>query len=508
MAIYSVPERASGLWSTSARAQVLNFFARVDADGEAQRWRKYWQYAHGFLVGEHRAALQARLAILFPEIAPDWNQDEAGHRYFPLIRMYCDRLAVCTHRYPDTWLMRDGERLPEGDPMVQQWRRDEETLRLEEVLPQAERLMIASNQCIINPAWVNGAPRWNVLAPYQLRVDQDPAEPDRIAGAPHISMMLPQRKDSASPAEVDANALWLTWQRDVTRDRFGAISAEEWRCWLHDRGGELRNNPLFRDNVNRYRLAPFALWRAAAPLPGRLWLPPNVGWHHQQLSADFKLMDLDQNMRLQLHAQPVASGAAEMKNVPLGPDKLITDPGTDFKLEFVSPDPNVELGISHFNFDLRATAVAESLPPDTWEAGSSTRNLAAKKLEQDALQMRRRSMVAAAKRAFVRAFQIHQRIVSVHRPEATLDGVQLGVDFPPLPEVTDRFQDSQASAVELQHNLTNPVDVLMRRHGITRRDAVVRLERNRLVNEQYAGAAAAPAAASAGGTQRPSDVQR
>tara|TARA_Y100000310_G_scaffold89505_1_gene86595 strand:+ start:229 stop:1782 length:1554 start_codon:yes stop_codon:yes gene_type:complete len=488
-----------------ARGAILDFLSRVDLDGDGQRYRDFWQGLHCFLLGEHRAALESRLAVLYEETAPIWNELESGHRYFPLIRMYTDRLAVVTHRPAETWLVQNGQRLPEDHPLTQRWRGDEETLQLDERLPAAERLLLANNNVLVNPGWVGGKPRWNVLAPYEVRVDQDPDEPDQIAGAPHISVMLPQTKDSDSQAAVEANALWLTWRRAVTRDAWGGIKSQRWEVWLHDRAGQARRNPLFRDNVNRYGVHPFVLWRLGSPTPGRVWVPPNVGWYHQQLSADIKLCDLDHHMRLQMHSQLVLNGGGDLKNIPLGPDRAIHSPSGDVDAEYLTPNPNVSMGIAHFNFDLRATAVAEGLPPDTWEPNSSTRNLAAKQLEQAALQARRRAMVPAAKRMFCGAFEIHKRVVAVHRGGAAYPpDVTLGVEFAPLPEVVDKFQDTQSTAVKLTHNLTNHEDVLMRQDGLTRTQARAKLERNREINAQFGAAAAPPVAAVAGeGVPRP-----
>jgi hypothetical protein len=49
--------------------------------------------------------------------------------------------------------------------------------------------------------------------------------------------------------------------------------------------------------------------------------------------------------------------------------------------------------------------------------------------------------------------------------------LQLGVKFAPIPEVEDRFQGVQANIAEINAGLTTPVDVVMKRDGVSRQEA-------------------------------------
>ncbi|MAH46071.1 hypothetical protein CMI37_09575 [Candidatus Pacearchaeota archaeon] len=471
-------ETAPSLWESTARTVVVDALSRARQEAATAR-KDLLQDLHSFLDGDHRSQLEARLAVLYPDASRTWNEDEAGHRFFPLVQMYADRLGVVFHQLPETYLVDgDGKRLPEDDAQQIQWSRDVESLELDVQLQTAESWINSGmRQVFVQPCIRRGRLQWEVHAPYEVDVDQDPDSPSALEGAPHVMVCLPQRNDSVSRAAEED--LFYTWQRVDTRDAWGRVIDTEWRCWLHDKTGQLYRNPLFTDNVNDYGLHPLVVWRDRKPAKGDFWVTANKAWYHQQLSADIKFCDLDHHLRHQIHSQPVVKGAPDIKKLPLGPDKPIQTLDVDFDFSYVNADPKLELLISAFNFDLRASAVAESMPADMWEPNSSTRNLAAKKLEQHALQVRRTKVLPFYRRALKRTFEVH-RVVANHWAEDLKrtrysPDVTLGVEFAPLPEVVDRFQDTQANELDIRHGVTSPTEVRMRREGVTRSDAEQRI---------------------------------
>jgi hypothetical protein len=480
--IFQPAPRNQSYWHSTAKAAVIDSLRRAEAFDDKAR-RDIWQALHAFLDGEHRSELETRLKALYPNTASDLNRGEHGHRYFPLIQMMAQRLSVVmAHTAPETWLERNGERLPEDDPQVQQMRRDWETCEIDVTLATAELWSTTMGQCLLQPCFRKGVMRWDLHAPYEIWIDQDPEDPSRLEGARHISVILPQPADSS---DVHTDTLYYTWRRESVRDEQGREVGARWFSFLHDGSGNLHVNPLFSDpdGINGYGLHPFVVWRTERPPAGSFWVPPRKGWYHAQLASDVKLVDLDLHLRTQIHAQPVATGG-EFKTIALGPDKLIHSPDNDFQLEYVSQKPNLNLLIDGFDFDLRISAVAEGLPADVFSQASTSRTLSAKQLESAALRHRRQRTIPWHKRALQRTWQVHRAVGNYWADQGADrirydDDLTLGIQFAPLPEVFDRFQDTQASMLEIQNGISTASDVLMRRLGITRQEADRMVERNR-----------------------------
>ena len=170
---------------------------------------------------------------------------------------------------------------------------------------------------------------------------------------------------------------------------------------------------------------------------------------------------------------------------------MIHSPDNDFQLEYVSQKPNLNLLIDGFDFDLRISAVAEGLPADVFSQASTSRTLSAKQLESAALRHRRQRTIPWHKRALQRTWQVHRAVGNYWADQGADrirydDDLTLGIQFAPLPEVFDRFQDTQASMLEIQNGISTASDVLMRRLGITRQEADRMVERNRAELEALA----------------------
>jgi len=510
LSIYPTWQNAPELWESTARRVVVQGFELAKQNADLDR-RALQQALHGFLDGDHRSELEARLAELYPKTAPAWNSNEAGHRYFPLVSMYADRLSVVFHREPETFIVGpDGQRLPDTHPQQLQWKSDRKALNLGITLQTVERWINSGmRQVLLSPCIRKDRIKWEVIAPYQAYVTQDVEEPGEIEGAELVQISLPQPNDSHGNQVED---LLLTWQRVDVRDERGVISGTQWFTWLHEESGVLKQNPLFADNVNRYGLHPFSVWRDGPVAPGDFWLDPKKGWYHQQLATDIKFCDMDHHLRHQIHSTRLVRGVTDAKVLEHGPDVSITTMETDASVEFSTPDPRINLLIDAINFDLRASAVAENLPADTFEARSSTRNLAAKQLEQAALEVRRERVVPFYLTALERTFEIHKRVsnywASSLKRTRYDEGVTLGVELAPIPKVVDRFQDTQANTVDIQHNITSPVDVVMRREGVTRSEAERRLEARKADNERFGAKRESFSESAAGeGVSRPASVE-
>jgi hypothetical protein len=480
---YPAINRAPDLWESTSKTAVLQALQGALIDAEKTR-KVDAQTLHSFLDGEHRQALEARLAILYPKTSAEvWNIQEAGHRYFPLIPMYADRLSTqMAIKPPETWLEDPdtGERLPEDDPRSIQWRADQTAMQWHQTLATIERWINSGmNQALTHVCMRKGSIRWEPTTSYQVSVNQDHDEPSRLEGARHITIALPQRSDSAEA--YNEETLYLTYERIESKDDRGRITGTEWHMWLHDAAGGLRQSPTFDDSVNQYGLHPVTVWRHVDPAPGCFWVPANKGWIHQQLSADIKLCDLD-HLRHQVHSVAVAKGMGGAKLPPTGPDAVIESTEPDFSFSYETPDPRLELLIEGFNFDLRASAVAESLPADTWEANSSTRNLGAKQLEQHALMMRRRRVLPYYGDALSQTFAAHKAVGdhwAARLNRTTFGDVTLGYEFAPIPMVQDEGRHILVVEKGIALGLTSSIREVMDTRGLTRSESIAFIEQNR-----------------------------
>lgn len=496
-------------WTQQARGPIVEHLARYQRHKHCKRIA-IEKALHGFLLGDHRDELSGRLRSVYPETADDFNKSgttadgyqgaPVGHRQFELVRMYSDRLAVVFHEMPDLYLVdSNGERLPDTDPQQQQWSEDLKTiggkLGAHTMLQTAERWTWGMRQPFVSPRWVHGSLRWHIFAPYQCRIDPDPVCPAELERAPLISVVIPQQHDDVLD---HPDELYETWQ---------LTESGQWLVWIHDEGGNLYQNPIFADNVNAYKRHPFVVWRIEQPEDGEFWLPANDAWYQQQLSADVKLSDLDHHLKTQIHSQMFIRGAGDQRGkFTFGPDVALHTEDGEAELDYITPEPNLEMLVDAFNFTLKTGAVAEGLPPDTWEPNSSTRNLAAKKLEREALLHRRRQVVPWLVGALQQTFEIHKAVANVRGGRTRYrDDVYLAVELVPLPEINDRAQESQALQADLDMGLISKVDILRQRYGLTREEAVRRLQR--ISNDNARFGVPTDVTQVTVGTQRPPDVR-
>lgn len=491
----------AGLWQSTAREAVLATLRKAQIL-TFQGWRKQWQDLHALYDGEFRAIIAERIKVTHPERSAEWLKDDSGLRYLPLVRAWVERLGIVFHSAPETYLERDGDPLDESDPQMIQWRKDAKQVEFHQTLTQIEAWTNLMGQAIVQPSWVKGSQmRWLVHAPYEVTVEQDPELPDEIEGA-YVTVAVRQPLDTVGAALTQTNASWR-------------MDGDDWMMWVHQ-GGELLKNPLFPDNVSRYQRTgsghPFVVFRKEKPASGLFWVPPDEALLAMAISACLKQIDIDYLLRFQIHAQGVLTGQT-LDNAPvLGPSRLLEFPDRDGSLTYVSPNPNLAEMRESWAFELRLAAVAAGMSPSTFEPNSSTRNLGAMQLENYQLKIKRQRAIPAYQAALAKLWESH-RMVGNYWAEVTGsrtrydDDVELVVSLAPIPEVFDRFQDTQATIQELAHGMTSATEVVMRREGVGRKEARRRVDQRRAETAD-ALPGEAPAAAVAGdGVKRPSSVQ-
>lgn len=499
-----LPENTA-LWQSTAREAVLATLRKAQIL-TFQGWRKQWQDLHALYDGEFRAIIAERIKVTHPERSREWLKDDSGLRYLPLVRAWVERLGIVFHSAPETYLARGGEPLDEGDPQAIQWRKDAKEVELHQTLTQIEAWTNLMGQAIVQPSWVKGSQlRWLVHAPYEVTVEQDPELPDEIEGA-YVSVAVRQALDTVGATSPTTS---VTWRKDD----------DVWHMWVH-RNGELLDNPLFTDNVSRYERPgsghPFVVFRKEKPASGLFWSPPDEALLAMAISACLKQIDIDYLLRFQIHAQGVLTGQTLDNSPVLGPSRLLEFPDRDGSLTYVSPSPNLAEMRESWAFELRLAAVAAGMSPSTFEPNSSTRNLGAMQLENYQLKIKRQRAIPAYQAALAKLWVSHRMVANywagaVGGRTRYDEDVELVINLAPIPEVFDRFQDTQATIQELGAGMTSAVEVVMRREGVGRQEARRRVEQRRAETTEATVEAPGPSdptkAAAGQGVPRPASVR-
>ena len=489
------------LWQSKAREAVLETLRKAQVLS-FQGWRKQWQDLHALYDGEFRAIIAERIKVTHPERSKEWLKSDSGLRYLPLVRAWVERLGIVFHSAPETYLARDGEPLAEDDPQQIQWRKDAKEVEIHQTLTQIEAWTNLMGQAVVQPSWVKGSQiRWLVHAPYEVTIEQDPELPDEIDGA-YVSVAVREPLDTIGASSPATN---VSWRKD----------GDTWNMWVH-RGGELLANPLFVDNVSRYERPgsghPFVIFRKEKPASGLFWVPPDEALLQMAISACLKQIDVDYLLRFQIHAQGVLTGQTLDNSPVLGPSRLLEFPDRDGSLSYVSPNPNLSELRESWAFELRLAAVAAGMSPSTFEPNSSTRNLGAMQLENYQLKIKRQRAIPAYQAALTKLWGSHRMVTnywadSVGGRTRYADDVELVVNLAPIPEVFDRFQDTQATIQELAHGMTSATEVVMRREGVGRKEAERRVAQRRADTGPREGGESPAKAVAGEGVPRPPSVR-
>jgi len=105
-------------------------------------------------------------------------------------------------------------------------------------------------------------------------------------------------------------------------------------------------------------------------------------------------------------------------------------------------------------------------------------------LENYNLMLKREKAIPSYIAAMDKVWECH-RMVGNYWAEQTgtryryEDGLMLGLRLAPIPQVFDRFQDVQSTIQELSNGLTSIVEATQRREGVTREEAIRRVEERR-----------------------------
>lgn len=442
-----------------------------------------WRGLHELLQEKHKKQTYEAARFTHPEAAKVWNEGNgAGYLYIPIVRMYAERLSVAFDQAPQTYLRRAGttERLPETDPQVQQWKRDARHIKFAQTMQQVEEMTTVLGQAVVSPTWARKRMRWRVYAPHELAVAKSDVDPDSFEDAKAIAIQI--RTATGGTAQCD----WLVWTND---------GEDNWGSALYDYGGRFKSSPLFQNGANGYGRHPVVLWQWRKPSAGEIHLEPDEALLQLGRRTNVHMTDLGHGMTHQVHAQACMWGNPEgvMDGaVVTGPDVVLKFTGRrdtgDF--EFKTPVLNMAELRATINYWLTTFAVSKGLPPDTFLADSSTRNLGAKLQETAELNRLRRRRYPVIMDAMRETFEVHKAVGNYwarHGADRIQydDDIELEVELQPIDEVEDRQAKAQSDKIEIDRGQTSTPALVQQETGVTREEAIAIVARN-LADEQTA----------------------
>lgn len=493
-----------GLFDSQVPEAIRRSLMRVQMLQDTER-REQLITLHALLDGAHREYVHQAAVALYGERADEWAAGNyAGYRYLPWVKSMCDRLAVAFHTPPELYLHNgDGVPITEG-PQAEQLVRDIETGAIETTLTQCERWVTCMEQCLVWPRYHKHSDTitWSLVPIYDVYCIPNRYNTADLQQAESVSILLASREIDQLEGKVDT---FIHWTREGDED-------PTWRMYLTE-NGKVVDNPLFPESdLNEYGQYPFVLWQTSQAAPGEVWLPPNTDWIQRHIGLCLSLTDLGHAARYTAHGMLVARGIdVELEGeIVTGPSRVLALPDSEMSIEWLSPPIQTLKALEdHIDFELRVGGVSESIDPETYTPGGSTRNLAAMK-QRGADKMLRRTAVLPHYKRHLRDTWDRHKIVNDHAVRSGWSAtrveygdLQLGVKFAPIPEVEDRFQGVQATIAELNAGLTTPEDVVMKRDGVSRKEA------QRMTSDEAPAPQAAPLPASpGGGVPRAPDVRR
>jgi len=449
-----------------------------------------WRGLHEFLQDKHREQTLLSAQVTHPEASKVWAQaNGAGFMYVPLVRMYAERLSVAFDQAPATYLRRAGttDRLPESDPQVKQWRQDVRDIRFAQTMQQVEEMTTALGQAAVSPTWVGDRIRWRIYAPYELAIVRGANDPDAFENARAIAIQI--RTVVGGLEHLD----WLVWTYD----------GKTWGSGLYDHGGVFKDSPLFQGGLNGYMRHPVVQWQWRQTPSGEVFIEPDEPLLQLARKVNVHNTDMSHGMTYQVHPQPVVWGNPEGIQdgaVVTGPDVMVKFTGRresgDF--EFRTPVLNIGELRSTINYWLTTFAVSRGLPPDTFLADSSTRNLGAKQEETAELNRLRKRRYPVIMDAMRETFDVHKSVGNywarhgADRIEYGAD-IELEVELQPIARVEDRQAKAQADEIAIARGETSTPAIVQQETGVTREEAIAAVARN-LADEAAARDAAGVAA--------------
>lgn len=460
------------------------------AAAELAAYRDMQARLHLIADGEYWSILSAHIRARYPDTADRLltisNGVASGLDAIDVIDRMLSDLSVVYSAPPSTSLQRNGEVLPEDDPLVVQWREQEELIGLQEVMRQLDRYVYLFRTTLVQVRWVGpgaGYIEWRVWEPYRVRVLQSRIAPERICDDTVIALEIPSGEDSLGPVVPTRHEVWT-----------------KGKVWVWEEGGSYTPGKMLRSAVfgptqqesdNEYGVIPLTVVRHSPPKTGEFFRPPRTGWMQAWLKICEHLIDLAESLTFGAFGQPVVeqqldiAGEEDMLPRRVGPDKILMVPAGTFNYKQSGTDfAALEQAIEQ---RLRALAVSVGQAATIWSGETAQRNFNSAVLEWQQLIQERTRMLPIYARAG-RSFWAHHRAVHNWHVENDADApdhwrpypddVEMVIKPAPPQMPRDPAQEAQARSQQYAAGTRSPVDDIATDEAVTRPVAEARYWRN------------------------------
>lgn len=383
-----------------------------------------------------------------------------------------DSLAVVYRSPPTRWLIDEtGERLPEQEPEVRDFRRTYDRAQVDTVMREVDRQRCLHRQCVVR-VMASEAQRRVMLVPFTpLHVYRmpDPTAPTDIAQDQAIAIGL-----SGDRYEV--------WER----------GPEGWVMRLVDaEGRELADQPMA--GADPLEVLPMVL--AYDGVPTSVWQRPKAARTSYLLKLSALMNEIMSAVRWDSHpevsyeqdATPTGRGVRP-SDMPqrYGPGvRPLLPPGV--RANLLSMAPQIAPALDAIDRLEQKWLRSESLPTDTFRQSQNVTALGLRQLAQP-LQERQESLRQPAiqtERDLWRALRATHNLYASQWRQPQLEDYDIEVELGPIDIPTDpRVQIETLNLMALAHAIS-PIQYLQRVHNVTRDEAIRLYEQIAQDREDY-----------------------
>jgi hypothetical protein len=465
--------------------------------GEAEKWKAGGTQVYGddmrlrleYYLGRQQRDLQQQLVKVFPET----HKDQVPY-YVPLTRFVVqERARVFTESTRLQLVNGEGEPLAPEDDVAKFWADTLDTSGLLLKLRNVDRYTELLRTVFLLPyrEAATKARRFRTYFPQDVHVVFDPGDPIDLDRAWGVAFEL--STEAGLSAEAEKRYLFYCARPEASRMMVlradGTVERQE--------GG---------DGKNPFGLVPAVMFLADDEEVGAF---SDAERMLVDVNRAVNVSKTDQHViaRAQGYGQPYLRtklGTPPPQKMVRGPDRVLILP-EGAELGMLLGSPLLDAIQVMIEADIKMHATLSSLSPGTVSLeGRAVASGVALQIERQPLTEHRRDRIDLHRPRIRRLWQVFR---AVHNLYAQQDGlpaipedVELRWEPGTLETPTDPKVEQEVQLVDLSKDLTTQVEILMRRHGLSRQEAEQRLKENQDVNRKAGAGRGAPPPPTPGGS--------
>ena len=279
--------------------------------------------------------------------------------------------------------------------------------------------------------------------------------------------------DPLVPIAIDYPVAAAASVRDTTPETWAHWDAEEYIVYYNG-GGHIVREP------NELGLLPF-VWAFRDGVPETTFLDVDVceDLLATNLTINVLTTAMHGNILFQSHGYPYASGVNDDRTIPLSPDVILGLPNNG-RLDFATPPNTVDAVVGGIKYLYQTVAQNYHLSTSFVEGTTAESGIA--------LKIRNQELMEDRKSDLIRWRELESEIYKIERAllrtYAGFDpGEEFAVDFKENSEMLTPDEQQARDTWDLEHNLVNLVELLMRRNpDLDEKQAEEQIKRNMEIN--------------------------